>query len=68
MSWTIRPLPTEGELFDDAIHVYGEAFSRPPYRDNDRGRDVRQRMDSSTGAIRRSARSVLSIRPDGWWA
>ena len=44
MSWTIQPLPTEGPLFEGAIRVYAEAFARPPYRDSDRGGEVRQRM------------------------
>ena len=44
MSWTIEPLPTVGPRFDGAINVYGEAFARPPYRDDDRGEEVRQRM------------------------
>ena len=44
MSWTIEPFPTSGPRFEGAIAVYGEAFARPPYRDKDRGAEVRQRM------------------------
>jgi len=44
MTWAIEPLPVDGALFEGAIAVYGEAFTRPPYSDPDRGREVRKRI------------------------
>ncbi len=44
MSWSILPLPPNGPLFEGAIRVYREAFSRPPYSDKGRAREVRGRI------------------------
>jgi ribosomal protein S18 acetylase RimI-like enzyme len=44
MNWDISSIPTHGPLFEGAIAVYGEAFSKPPYSDPDRGREIRQRL------------------------
>ncbi|MBK6318997.1 MAG: GNAT family N-acetyltransferase [Dehalococcoidia bacterium] len=51
MDWSILSIPAHGPLFEGAIAVYGEAFSRPPYSDPDRGREIRQRM-RETHALR----------------
>lgn len=44
MEWSISSVPASGPLFEGAIAVYGEAFSRPPYSDPDRGAEIRQRI------------------------
>lgn len=44
MTWNLQVMPLEGDLFDQAIEVYGKAFVLPPYRDPDRGREVRNRL------------------------
>ena len=44
MDWTIMSISASGPLFEGAIAVYGEAFSRPPYSDPDRGVEIRQRI------------------------
>jgi len=44
MDWSISKIQAHGPLFEGAIAVYGEAFSRPPYSDADRGREIRQRI------------------------
>lgn len=44
MDWTISSIAADGPLFEGAIAVYGESFSRPPYSDPDRGIEVRQRL------------------------
>ena len=44
MDWTITSIGASGPLFEGAIAVYGEAFSRPPYSDPDRGAEIRQRI------------------------
>jgi len=43
----IEPLPRNGPIFDGAIAVYAEAFSRAPYFDDDRGENVRNRLIDS---------------------
>lgn len=40
----IEPMPTNGPLFEGAIAVYGQAFALPPYRDPDRGVELRYRI------------------------
>jgi ribosomal protein S18 acetylase RimI-like enzyme len=49
MQWTIANIPTNGPLFEGAIAVYAEAFSRPPYSDPDRGNEIRQRLRDTHG-------------------
>ena len=49
MNWNISRIPTHGPLFEGAIAVYGEAFSRPPYSDPDRGREIRTRLRDTHG-------------------
>jgi ribosomal protein S18 acetylase RimI-like enzyme len=49
MDWTISSIPTNGPLFEGAIAVYAEAFSRPPYSDPDRGAEIRQRLKETHG-------------------
>ena len=44
MSWTIQTLDIDGPLFEGAIRVYREAFSRPPYSDRERAGEVRTRI------------------------
>jgi ribosomal protein S18 acetylase RimI-like enzyme len=44
MDWSIQSIPARGPLFEGAIAVYAEAFSRPPYSDPDRGSEIRQRI------------------------
>ncbi len=44
MDWTISSISAHGPLFEGAIAVYGESFSRPPYSDPDRGAEIRQRL------------------------
>lgn len=44
MDWSISSIPASGPLFEGAIAVYGESFSRPPYSDPDRGVEIRQRI------------------------
>jgi ribosomal protein S18 acetylase RimI-like enzyme len=44
MDWWITSIPAHGPLFEGAIAVYGEAFSKPPYSDPDRGMEIRQRI------------------------
>jgi ribosomal protein S18 acetylase RimI-like enzyme len=44
MNWTIEPMPTRGPRFVGAIGVYGAAFAEPPYSDDDRGDEVRNRL------------------------
>ncbi len=44
MDWSVSNISATGPLFEGAIAVYGEAFSRPPYSDPDRGREIRQRI------------------------
>ncbi|MEO8541293.1 MAG: GNAT family N-acetyltransferase [bacterium] len=52
MDWNISSIPAHGPLFEGAIAVYGEAFSRPPYSDPDRGMEIRQRIrDTHAGRL-----------------
>ena len=44
MSWTIQSMDIDGPLFEGAIRVYREAFSRPPYSDRERAGEVRTRI------------------------
>ena len=44
MDWSIASIPAHGPLFEGAIAVYGEAFSKPPYSDPGRGSEIRQRI------------------------
>ena len=44
MSWRIERLPSGGPLFEGAIAVYAAAFAPPPYRDPDRGKELRYRL------------------------
>lgn len=67
MSRSITELPLDGPLFAGAIEVYGDAFIRPPYRDPDRGRDVRERL-LTVHRHRRGYRGLLALddgRPIG---
>lgn len=43
-AWALHPLSLHGPLFEGAIRVYGEAFARPPYNDNGRGKEIRARL------------------------
>ena len=53
-----------GPLFEGAIAVYGEAFSRPPYNDPDRGREVRTRL-RDTHARRPHYGAFVALAPAG---
>jgi GNAT superfamily N-acetyltransferase len=64
MPWTIEPLPTEGPRFDAALAVYREAFSRPPYSDRERAKEVRARIASQHGS-RPGFRALCAIHHDG---
>ena len=44
MSWRIEPLPEDGPRFEGAVAVYAEAFALPPYRDPNRGAEIRRRL------------------------
>ena len=44
MSWRIEPLPDDGPRFEGAVAVYAEAFAEPPYRDANRGTEIRRRL------------------------
>ena len=44
MSWRIEPLPDDGPRFEGAVAVYAEAFAEPPYRDANRGAEIRRRL------------------------
>lgn len=60
MSWSITELPLDGPLLKGAIDVYGDAFIRPPYRDPDRGRDVRERL-LTVHRHRRGYRGLIAL-------
>ncbi len=64
MSWSIQPLETSGPLFEGAISVYREAFSRPPYSDNERATEVRKRV-SDIHQKRPSFRAFAAVHSDG---
>lgn len=44
MIWRIEPLPDDGPRFEGAVAVYAEAFAEPPYRDANRGTEIRRRL------------------------
>jgi ribosomal protein S18 acetylase RimI-like enzyme len=44
MAWSIEPLPLTGDAFKQALRVYHEAFSRPPYNDRGRVDAIRRRI------------------------
>jgi ribosomal protein S18 acetylase RimI-like enzyme len=55
----IREIAAHGPLFEGAMDVYGEAFARPPYSDQDRGREIRQRL-RDTHQFRRGFRLLIA--------
>lgn len=63
MTWTIKPLPARGPLFEGAIRVYGDAFAEPPYSDPDRGEEVRMRMQETHGD-RDGYRAFAAVLPN----
>lgn len=64
MTWSILPLPANGPLFQGAIAVYREAFSRPPYNDKGRAKEVRDRI-RDLHAVRPGYRSFAAVNGAG---
>lgn len=52
MSWRIEPLPDDGPRFEGAVAVYAEAFAEPPYRDANRGTEIRRRLQQQHRRIK----------------